>query len=85
MRDLMIHTVIWVVAYFLTGLSWVTRDAKEPVFNRPSYLKTTGGAVRVMLGWPLVVFLPLSRARAFSHAVLFAIIGGIGEIIGLAL
>jgi hypothetical protein len=87
MRDWMSHAVIWIVAYLFTGLSYVTvtRDAKEDVFNRPRYLLTTGGSFRAMLAWPFIAFMGNSAARAFAHAVLFAIVGGIGEVIGLAI
>jgi hypothetical protein len=76
----MSHIVVWIVAYFLTGISYVTRDAKEPVWNRPRALQTIGGVVTMLLTWPILA-LHFSKARAFSHIVLFAIFGGIGEAI----
>lgn len=76
----MSHIVVWIVAYLLTGISYVTRDAKEPAWNRPRSLQTSGGAAVMLLGWPLIA-LAVSKARAFSHVVLFAIFGGIGEVI----
>jgi hypothetical protein len=78
----MSHIVIWIIAYLLTGLSYVTRDANEPVSNQPSALQTTGGAVAMLMIWPLIA-LAFSKARAFSHTVLFAIFGGIGEVVRL--
>jgi hypothetical protein len=76
----MSHIVIWNVAYLLTGLSYVTRDAKEAAWNRPRYVETAGGVVGMLLTWPLVA-LAVSKARAVSHIALFAILGGIGEVI----
>ena len=75
----MIHTVIWIVAYLVTGLSYVTRYAKEDVFNRQIYLLTTGGSFRAMLARPLIALMANSAARAFAHAVLFAIVGGLAK------
>jgi hypothetical protein len=76
--------VIWIGAYLLTGLSWVTRDTKEPAWNQPRALQTVGGAFVMVLTWPLIA-LPYNKARVFSHIILFAIFGGIGEVIRLAL
>ena len=78
------HLVIWIVAYLLSGLSYVTSDAKEPAWNQPRALQTVGGVIATLLTWPLIA-LTFSKARAFSHIVLFAIFGGIGEVIRLFL
>ena len=50
----MSHIVIWIIAYLLTGLSYVTRDAKEPDWNRPRSVRTTGGVIMMLLTWPLL-------------------------------
>jgi hypothetical protein len=76
----MSHIVIWIVAYLFTGLSYVTRDMKEAAWNRPRYVETISGVVMTLLTWPLIALF-VSKARAVSHVVLFAMVGGIGEVI----
>jgi hypothetical protein len=47
----MIHSVIWIVALIVTGLSCVTGYAKEDVFNRQRCFLITGGSFRAVLAW----------------------------------
>ncbi len=72
------HAWIWIGAYALTGLSYATRDAKEPEWNRPRALQTVAGIVAMVLGWPAFAMM-YSGARALSHLILMLIFGGIGE------
>jgi hypothetical protein len=43
-------------------------------------VENTGGTVVMLLMWPLLA-LAISKAKAFSHAVIFVLFGGIGEAI----
>ena len=79
-----VNIVVLIVAYCLTGLSYVTRDMKEPAWNRPRALQTPGGAALMLLAWPIVAF-NHSPGRAISHFLLFIIFYGIGSLLACAL
>ena len=47
------YVVVWAGAYLLAGLYFVAQDLREPRWNRPGYVRTSGGRWRVRLIWPI--------------------------------
>lgn len=76
----MANTVVWVIAYVITGISFTTYMMGFEDWNQPRALRSTGGIIWMTLGWPLIT-LTHSRARAIAHVMLFLIYRVLGELI----
>ena len=87
----------WVAGYLLAGFGFVNKDLAEPVYNRPSYVRSAKGRWLVRAFWPIVSIALLwqhSRWKSgeLKHEYiggqfipswfLFAGIGAIGTLIG---
>ncbi len=85
----------WIIAYFVAGEGFVSKEASEPVYNQPGYVRSKKGRWAVRLLWPLVSIRiwmsyrrnsPALRQKYFGGQFLptwflFVAIGSIGTLI----